>query len=280
MIAIFPAISSCAASGDMERLSVLIRDYFGGEGKFAPQISVEVVYQNAGIPLAQLSVDGIGALVAKDQSGRFEITAVTNPHGGTYHGRFLMAHMLGHYFLHVQPFIARGDWLVSGFRESQCAMQRYAEGSRDVSLSPFELKREMQADLFAAALLMPKGMVQKAMARLADTAKVAHLFGVSTQAMTTRLEGLAEGTQSPQNFLAAESQLREGRPGSVLKGDTQIAKGARAYRDAAPNTGKSQEPAEANALADAGSMAPTALGRGMDRIRELAKRLDKSPSKR
>lgn len=288
MIAIFPAISACAASGDVEKLGVLVREYFAGDNKFAPQLSVEPMLKHMGIPVSRIALDGIGALVAKDQNGRFEITAVINPHSSACHERFLLAHLLGHYLLHVQPFIARGDWLLSGFRETQCAMDRYAEGIRGSSLSPFEAKRELQADLFAAALLIPKGMVKRAMTKLGDTQKAAHFFGVSEAALVTRLEQISDSGNGPHNFLAAEHQLQAASGEAVIhKKASETAQAIKSYQDknaklASGNPAKPESENRAAGLVSEVKNLPGRLTRGgMDRIREIAKLMEKpNPPKR
>src|SRR4051812_5981485 len=118
MIAIFPEIAACAKAGDVERLAILVRRYYGGNQTLAPEPCVETLLEAAGLGVKRLPMATLGALLAKDERGRFTIVALLNEqkeqdeHPAT---RFLLAHMLGHFLLDIQPLIATGDWQVSGY---------------------------------------------------------------------------------------------------------------------------------------------------------------------
>jgi len=214
MIAIFPEIAAAAAAGDVERLAILVRRYFGGQETFAPKPGVVPLLMSAGLEVRRLAMDTLGALVAKDERGAFSITAIVSERLDIEDSRFLLAHMLGHYLLDVQPLIARGDWQMSGYRETVCPLKRYVQGGDWVT--GFDAKREARADAFAATLLLPAAMVRRAAAKLADPDQLGAFFGVSRPCMLRRLEdlGLIE-PGSPVNFLDAERQIGQ----VVEKGD-------------------------------------------------------------
>ena len=106
MIAIFPEIAACSASGDLERLGILVRNYFGGDQKFSPSLNMTEVLKSVGIEVQRLPLDSRAALLAKDEKGVFEIIAVLSEGLSPDEERFMLAHMLGHFLLNVQPLIA------------------------------------------------------------------------------------------------------------------------------------------------------------------------------
>jgi hypothetical protein len=199
---------TAARAADVERLAVLVRRYFGGTDTFRPQPDVERLVRTAGIRIERLPTGGRGALLAKDERGKFAIVAVVEPGLDAATTRFLLAHQLGHFLLDVQPLIAQGDWQVSGYREPQCPLRRYGAGEPPAPAQALDARREARADAFAAALLMPLGMVKKAYERLHEPDKLAQFFGVTPAAALRRLEALGCVPQEgPVNFLDAERRL-------------------------------------------------------------------------
>lgn len=320
MIAIFPEIVAASAQRDIERLSVLARRYFGGGGTFSPRPDVKALLVNAGVGVETLPLDTPGALVAKDERGRFQIVAIISERRDEGEARFLLAHMLGHVLLDIMPLIARGDWQMSGYRETLSPMSRYVQGGLDQSGSP-EQRREDAADRFAAALLMPLGMVRRAQESLKDLERTAQFFGVPTPLLERRLQDIGVLTVRPVNFLDAEKTIgggaraaaaeaqeartnltapepsmprsyaastygqteratrKDGKPTTAAKEakdtadkkDTKDAKALSRAPERTPTTGK-RATKPAPELTQAGE--PPVDGRGMDRLRELARRLD------
>lgn len=208
MIAIFPELVNLARSADLEKLAVMTRRYYGREDTFRPQPDVEGLLRHAGIRVERLPHASEATLLAKDEHGKFVIIAIIQPDLEPAVARFLLAHQLGHYLLDIQPLIAQGDWQVSGFRESQCPSRRYAAGEPPAPAQAFDARREARADAFAAALLMPIGMVRKAYERLRDPERLAQFFGVTTSVVMQRLELLSLGNfAGPRSFLDAEARL-------------------------------------------------------------------------
>ena len=208
MIAIFPEIVRVASKEDVEFLAVLVRKYFAGEKATSPKLDIATIYKNMGIWLEKKFLDDQGVIIVKDEKGLFSISAIVQPDINGPEERFLLAHLLGHYFLDIQPYLARGDWSASGFRETRSALSRYTFGhlsanSRDRRSSgeTGEEKKELLADEFAAALLMPKGMTKKAFQKLNDIEKLAIFFGVAEPCLERRLECLgmiSKGQKAPE----------------------------------------------------------------------------------
>lgn len=312
MIAIFPEIAALALAQDVERLAILVRRYFGGTGIYAPRLDVEALLATFGLKIRRLPEIQHGALLAKDQRGTFEIIALVKTATDQVLERFLLAHLLGHYLLDVQPMIARGEWQVSGFGETICPLQRYVAGGLDFGASATHQARETRADQFAAALLLPRGMLKRALEKIVDPGQAADFFGVSRACLERRKQDLGLSPVAPGNFLAAEKQLG----GAPVQGPIEpltlapIADGAmprsyaastygateRATRkptlpptavaresapplsppaNSAPKANKAKPASQRTAPVDA--VRPSNL-RGMDRLRELARQLDKSPN--
>lgn len=97
--------------------------------------------------------------------------------------RFTIAHEIGHFILHKDEALHVDEKSLIGLRD------------RKSSLAVDE--REIEANQFAAELLMPATFLQKDILNLPDDieveeaiTKLAHRYQVSTQAMTFRLTAL------------------------------------------------------------------------------------------
>lgn len=311
MIAIFPETLASAAKGDIEELAVVTRRYYGGEEKFAPNPDIASLVTRVGLEVKTLPIEGLGALVAKDEQGVFSITAFLSPLVDKAASRFLLAHMLGHYFLDIQPLIAKGDWRRSGFRETICPLRRYTQDDLTTQSPTFELAKEARADLFAAALLMPLGMVKRAMEAMQNDQKVARFFGVTIPCLERRLLDIGLVTKEPANFLEAEATLGREKSQSIPSDEPPLLTApsepamprsfaASSYVQTARSTardggdGSVSQEASTTSSEDkkidpkksgrpvvsrtvTGVSGETSSGRGgMQRLREIARQLDKS----
>ena len=145
-------------------------------------IPVEEIAQKRGltIKLYDLGEDVSGVLVIDTGKG----TIGVSPNEPNIRQRFTIAHELGHYELHKQEtglFIDRGFAVL--FRNQQS--------------STGEIRREQEANAFAAALLMPeKFLIQEIKKQKFDLTdedslrELARLFNVSVAAMTYRIANL------------------------------------------------------------------------------------------
>ena len=119
-----------------------------------------------------------GALVMKD--GKPIVLA--NSSHVPVRRRFTIAHELGHLAMHVDP----QDWK----RATRVVLFRDARASQGV------VRREIQANAFAAGLLMPQTEVRRRVVQplghmdVDDIQELADQFQVSTEAMTVRLKDL------------------------------------------------------------------------------------------
>lgn len=286
MIAIFPETLSFAEKGMIEHLAVSARRYF--ERLRSPILDLDALLKNMGIAVEVTGIDGFGALLAQDRQGRFTITMVLEKSPDRFSQKFIKAHLLGHYLLHLQPMIARGELGSYGFKELVCPMQRYCVGGRDSGLgmeSDLEGVREEQCDRFAGALLIPKGMLQKAWATLQDIEKIADFFGVAKNCLQRRMVDVGLVFNGPQSFLEAEKALRkevvnEGiqrqpHPSEVKPSEFQLTAPKRPAL-IPPSYISSQGESSVPKKSEARSLKSSPSG--MHRIREIAKMLDKSRS--
>ncbi len=296
MIAIFPEIAAAALAGDVERLAILVRRYFCDREAHAPNPDVARLMINAGMEVKTLPMDTLGALLAKDERGAFNITCVVHERTEEPAKRFLLAHMLGHYLLEIQPLIARGDWQISGYREAHCPAKRYAQAAPGSAGANLEQRREIAADEFAAALLLPRGMVRRAMDHLKDLDKTAAFFNVTLAVLCRRLGDIGIMQPGPTNFLDAERQLggeplAEAEPAPTLNapiepsmprsyaastyGQTEKATRQPVAKAPAPAVKGGARPAAKPTAKPAPKATAEPVGQGMDRLRAIARRMDK-----
>ena len=126
---------------------------------------------------AKFSDDTWAALLAKrDNTTRIFVEQSDPP----YRKRFSIAHELGHHFLHLLNEGEIVDKRTDMFREKE----------PDVGSMSEERMREIQANWFAAALLMPEDLVRVEWLRNPSLRPIAELFNVSEEAMGYRLDTL------------------------------------------------------------------------------------------
>jgi len=147
-----------------------------------PPVDVEKISEAFGVTVKPMDVKErvSGVLVLKNDKATVGYNRMDAP----VRQRFTIAHELGHYALHrdaMQLFVDEG----------------YAVAYRDSRSSSGDVRREREANAFAAAILMPKYLVEKEVEKLdfdlgSDDAlaTLADRFDVSTQAMAYRLANL------------------------------------------------------------------------------------------
>jgi Zn-dependent peptidase ImmA (M78 family) len=151
----------------------------------------------------------------KDEKGEFAIIAVLPAKISDDVRKFRLAHLLGHFLLHVQHQIAEGTYKGHGFQEVECPYARYTSGAAPAVKARAEVEAETLADEFAAALLMPRTLVDAAIAKGAGLAELAGFFGCSPALVKRRLAYLGVLKQDGQKGMARireiASQLEQRR---------------------------------------------------------------------
>jgi Zn-dependent peptidase ImmA (M78 family) len=127
---------------------------------------------------AKFSDDSISAMIAKRGENIMLLVAEQDP---PYRKRFSIAHELGHHFLHL---IEDGEFI-----DKEADLFR---GIEDENVEKLNEKSwvEVQSNIFAAALLMPKDMLKKEFEKGLSVDELALMFGVSKEAMAIRLSQL------------------------------------------------------------------------------------------
>lgn len=207
MIAIFPELASAAVAGNIEELAILVRRYFGGEEARVPKPDIARIMAVAGIQLVRSPIDSLAAIAVDDTNGRFRIVLFIGDRLNPYEERFAISHCLGHIFLEIQPRIAAGQAGKLGFKEVDSPMRRYISQKSSSEQLGSNNSEEHRADHFAAALLLPQGMVIKACEALADYDTVANFFGVTSDVVLARLRQLNVLSRPPVSFLDGERQI-------------------------------------------------------------------------
>lgn len=155
----------------------VVRDLLKKHKVTVPAVGVYRIIKENGINLVFEDMDDSdsGLLLVKNGKATIAINDSHHPN----RQRFTAAHECGHFFLHRQ-----GD-------EQLFVDQSFA---RDATASAGTKGMEIEANRFAAQLLMPEDMVKEAVANQSlsdlDIALLALRFEVSEQAMTLRLVNL------------------------------------------------------------------------------------------
>lgn len=145
----------------------------------AKKIVVEKICKSHGVDVKseELDMDVSGLFVIKEKEAYIRYNKNEAPH----RQRFTMAHELGHFILHKDTplFISKKDNVMY----------------RNLDSSTGEIKREREANSFAASLLMPRKFVLDEISKIPKKTKdpvsyLADKFRVSEQAMTFRLANL------------------------------------------------------------------------------------------
>ena len=158
-------------------VSILQKHGFLGAGISSTAINPVAVANQEGIEVISVdfSDDQVCGILRKE-NGRFNIY-VNRDHGST-RIRYTIAHELGHYFLHGEIFDAFVDKEINLYR------------NKSDPQSKLHADMEIQANMFAAALLMPAVSVRRWYQYDRHIANLAKKFGVSPAAMGYRIANL------------------------------------------------------------------------------------------
>jgi len=148
-------------------------------GLFSLPVDPVVLANREGIKVhnAKFSDDSISGMVARRGDNVSMLVDQSDP---PYRKRFSIAHELGHHFLHLAGDGEIVTKRVDLFRESIKPEYEADEGKR----------KEVEANQFAAALLMPEVLLKEAWQGRTCIREMARLFNVSEEAMGIRLSSL------------------------------------------------------------------------------------------
>lgn len=149
-------------------------------GQIRPPVRIERIAKDLGIELRSGDLGDVsGVLVRQGTSAIIGTNSTQSPQ----RQRFTIAHELGHFLLH--------EGITNHVDRSYRVNYRSAESSQATNVE------EIEANFFAATILMPKLMLDAESAELAvdndeRVAELARLFQVSRLAMSLRLANLYE----------------------------------------------------------------------------------------
>ncbi len=125
---------------------------------------------------AKFSEDNLSGVVAKRGNN---VMILVRQSDQPYRKRFTIAHEIGHYLLHLQE-----DGEIA---DHEADLFRMTEGD----IQPTDVRqREVEANRFAAALLMDEDLVRDEWEKLRSVRDMARLFNVSESAMGYRIGAL------------------------------------------------------------------------------------------
>jgi len=157
-------------SDQINNIAEAIRKLFGYSDYF---IDITQIASKAGVEVNEVDFDDpdiSGTLVTNKNKQVINV----NRNDSEERKRFTIAHEVAHAILHPTKQENHVDY--------RQALKNYT--TRD------QLSREFQANMLAAALLMPTGLVKNAWSKLKDVDDLADLFKVSKRAAAIRLESL------------------------------------------------------------------------------------------
>lgn len=145
-------------------------------GLYSIPVDPVVLANRLGIKVhnAKFSQEGVSGVIAK--RGDY-VSLLVNEADAPARKRFTIAHELGHHFLHL---VRDG-----AFVDKEVDLFRGEPGEEDA-----RKQEEVQANQFAAALLMPEELVRTEFEAAPDLTAIARLFNVSEAAMGFRLSQL------------------------------------------------------------------------------------------
>ncbi|HYX33035.1 MAG TPA: ImmA/IrrE family metallo-endopeptidase [Oligoflexus sp.] len=262
MLALFPEILHMVNSGDLETLACLVRKYFADKQIYSPRLRVEPLLINAGLELSRDDIGDAARLFAADHRGAWHASLILSPSlRDPGEVNFTLAHLFGHFLCEIQPLMAKGELKTHEVRERSGALGRFLK-------KPSGTPEELQADAFANALLMPRGMVKKAYATLGTARDTAAFFNVRPELMEQRLAQLelvatqTEAAQTPAAEPAAKPAPKptpKPQQSSLEKAQKSVA--ASHYRREEESAAKPATPKSSE---------------GLSRLRAIARKIDKS----
>lgn len=164
------------SKGPSRAAANLLEEVLVKDGMISLPIDVDGLAQEIGLTVQRMILpDGTdGMLVREAPYENFK--AVLDAGASVHRSRFTLAHEIGHYIHKYQNY---PDKMVGGILER-----------RDMASSQGTEGDEVWANRFAAALLMPGGIVAKLWGDGLAIGDMAEMFNVSQEAMTYRISNL------------------------------------------------------------------------------------------
>lgn len=162
------------------KIEAMVERLLGQHNQSRPPVRIERIAKDLGVELRSGNLDDVsGVLVRRGDAAVIGVNSTQSPQ----RQRFTIAHELGHFLLH--------EGITNHVDRSYRVNYRSAESSQATNVE------EIEANFFAAAVLMPKHMLDAENAELAldndsMVGALAKQFQVSRLAMSLRLVNLYE----------------------------------------------------------------------------------------
>ncbi|NKD55162.1 MULTISPECIES: ImmA/IrrE family metallo-endopeptidase [Haematospirillum] len=156
---------------------------FINEARKSAPVDVERLCRDLGIELRfDLLSSGVSGMIERKKGEGYIITV--NASDPETRRRFTIAHELGHYVYHR-------DIMGDGIDDDRAYRSTDAGKYHNTRIGR---KEEIQANKFAARLLMPEALIRQYQKKgMTDPADLARQFGVSEQAMKIRIGAMLQG---------------------------------------------------------------------------------------
>ena len=293
MIALYPELLNAVDKRNIESLTCLVRRYYGEDQVYSPTIDIELLCYKIGIPITYVDLSGsLSNMYVEDNNGKFSVALTVDARIKNSEKIFLIAHMIGYYYLNFMPLLAQGDLQSEVYRCAELPSRRFQQNG----YSPDTPKEVKDADTFAAAILLPRGMIKSASSRLKSIDKLSAFFSLPKLTVSRRLElinnvvsdtpeversQLLSGTNKVEPNLAAKAKKgpdslasKLSRPGNVNGVNMAIA--SNTYNNAPKMKPTTPKPPSKRASAAPAAESTEKPLSGIDRIRQLAKQIDAS----
>ena len=293
MIALYPELLNAVDKKNIESLTCLVRRYYGEDQVYSPTIDIELLCYKIGIPITYVDLSGsLSNMYVEDNNGKFSVALTVDARIKNSEKIFLIAHMIGYYYLNFMPLLAQGDLQSEVYRCAELPSRRFQQNGYSMDTP----KEVIDADTFAAAILLPRGMIKSASNRLKSIDKVASFFSLPKLTVSRRLElvsdvvsetpdierkQLLSNTDKMQPSAPAKEKKapdslasKLSRPGNITGVNKAIAsnsynKAPKIQQTAAKAASKRSNGAQMTESSEK----PLS---GIDRIRQLAKQIDAS----
>lgn len=162
-----------------EEIERRAKDVLREQGLLSIPVDPVVLAKHLGMAVhnAKFSDDNLVGMIAKKGDN---VTLLVNATDPPFRKRFTIAHELGHHFLHLLEDGEFVDGEANLFRSPRIDQKQMTPAQR----------REIQANMFAAALLMPEEELRAEYRRAKPLKQIARRFNVSEEAMGIRLNQL------------------------------------------------------------------------------------------
>lgn len=287
MIALFPDLLKLSAAGDVSQLAAKIRELYFSEIRFKEvPLNIDHLISELGLSLSLVPLNYPGAVLVSDFNGRFSVNlAIKDSLRGSFSEKFLKAKMVGEYFFNCQNEILNGSKMRSwGIKIQNDPFLEYLDesiGNNQLSIS----------SKFAAEIIFPISELNfQVPYEISDLRTFQRNFALPSEfllAVVKRAGNLKkDGLERNALLQGVNNVSPPSKP--ILKNDQELYSSSKepiaiprsfaasTYRATQKNTQHDQLGQNSDKIRDQQSNKGDKSKSGMERIRELARKIDSS----